>query len=173
MKKFKKYLRSSDFGVLLLIGSVIVQGFHSYFIFADLSNFELIPKIISSVFYAVVLSFAILYYTMLKKINVAIKFQWFESGINLYYFFKSIVLMLISEQINLLQVIPRSIIAIGIAIILPYTILKYADSIEDDEEEISVYYKKKFKKETAKEILQQINSTEDIEKLNQKYLKDE
>jgi hypothetical protein len=179
MKKLKKYLKSSDFGVKLLIGSVVVQGFHSFFIFSDLSNFSDIPRIISSAFYATVLSCAILFFIMINKKKVALNFQLFESMINLYYFFKSIVLMLTINQISWLEVIPRSIIAIGIALILPYTIVQYAgsieliDSMEGDDTKLSIYYQKKFRKEAMKDVLSQVKSMDDIEKLNQKFATDE
>jgi hypothetical protein len=181
MRKLRKYLKSPDFGVKLLIGSVIVQGFHSYFVFADLSNFTELPKIISSIFYAIVLSCAILYYTMINRRIVALRFQVFESGINLYYFFKSVTLLLMGYQISWVEVIPRSIIAIGIAIILPYTIFEYAGSvsIETEEEtqkeeiELSNYMKEKVKLKARQDILQQISSIDDVKKLTKKYLKDE
>lgn len=176
MKNFRKYLKSANFGVLLLIGSVVVQGFHSFFVFADLSNFDPISKIISSAFYSIVLSFAILYYTMINKRIVALRFQIFESAVNLYYFFKGIIIMLVADKIGWLELIPRLVMAIGIAFILPYTIFEYASSVsiedEEDDSNVSRYHRLKIKKEAEKALLNRIHSIEDIQTLNKELEND-
>lgn len=175
MRKFRNYLKSPDFGVKLLIGSVIVQGFHSYFVFSSLSNYGVIPKIISSAFYATILSCAILYYTMINKRKVALRFQFFESAINLYYFFNVISEMIVSGEINWSQIILRSIMAIGISIMMPYIIYEYAGSLDVDEvgentpQILSPYEKKKIRDDAKRDLLKQINSMEDIKKFNKKY----
>lgn len=180
MRSIRYFLKSSDFGVSLLIGSVIVQGFHSYFVFAALSNFDVIPKMISSIFYAFIFSCAILYYTMINKRNVALTFQIFESGINLYYFFGVIITMWIDGTIDWRQLAVRSIIAVGISIMMPYTIYQYAGSLsevspeekKEDNIKLSDYMKNKIRKEAKKELLSQINDMDDIKRLNKKYLND-
>lgn len=180
MYKFKKYLKSTDFAVILLVLSCITQGFHSFFIFNDLSNFSEIPRIISSIFYAIILSSAILFFTMINKRNVILVFLLFESSVNLYYFFKGIVIMLQMNQISWFQLLPRSAIAIGISIILPYTIYQYASSSSNikedkiqDEIKLSNYTKEKIKLDSKRSLLKQINSMDDIKKLNRKYFKEE
>ena len=163
MKKLKKYLKSTNFGTVLLIGTVFTQCFHSYFVFADLSNFSSVLKIISSLFYAVVISSAILYFIMLNKRKIALTFQLFESSINLYYFFKGIVIMLMLAKISWLEVVPRSIIAIGIALILPYTIVAYAGSVSEEEDDGDISYYKR--KQIEKKLLDKVNTIDEFNKL--------
>lgn len=176
MRKVRNYLGSSNFGVKLLIGSVVVQGFHSYWVFDLLSNFDGIARIISCIFYATILSSAILYFTMIGNKKVAYRFQIFETGINIYYFFKVIGDMLNSGDIDWGQLIVRAIIAIGISIMMPYVIREYAGSVTIDKKEeipikLSTYEKTKIRDEGKRDLLRQINSMEDLQKMNKKYFK--
>ena len=172
MQKFKRYLASTDFGVLLLIGGVIVQAFHSYYIFRELSNFDKTAMVISSLFYAIIFSCAILFYTMTNKRDVALRFQIFESFINLYYFFGKFAEMLKNDEMTLWQIIPNAIIIIGISIMLPYIIYMYAGSVSEDNDKQTNYSKESIRIDTKRNILKGINSMKDINKLKEKYLKE-
>jgi hypothetical protein len=110
-------LRGSSFLVFLLITSVIVQGFHSFYVFKELSNFESYEiQFITSIFYAFVLSSSILFYTLRGNKEVAISFAIFETGINLFYF------LVIGKQIGY-----NMIMSIGISIILPVSTYFYSE----------------------------------------------
>lgn len=110
-------LRGSNFLVFLLITSVIVQGFHSFYVFKDLSNFEQpFIQLLTSVCYAFVLSSSILFYTLRGNQGVALSFAIFETGINLFYF------LVIGKQTGY-----NMVMAIGISIILPLSTYFYSE----------------------------------------------
>lgn len=115
--KIIQKLRGISFLVYLLIASAIIQGFHSFYVFKELSRFnDTILVTGTSIMYAFVLSCAIIVYTLRGNKTMAVSFAIFEVGINLFYFF--------SEGANDLSHI---IMKIGIAIILPLTTYFYTD----------------------------------------------
>jgi len=158
MEKVINYLKSNAFGVKLLIGTVIVQAFHSYFIFYLLSPYDSeYAKVIQSVFYSFVLSSAILFYTLRNRKGIALLFAVFESGINLYYFI---------YYLYKIDYLIGSIIAIPIALMLPVTIYYYSEEIKSKTTPIDLKFKDK---EEAKQVLEKYleeEKTEEVKKNN-------
>lgn len=105
------------------------------------------PRILSSVFYSVVLSCAILYYVMINSKKVAYIFAFFEGAINLYYF--TLFLMIQNKLYGL-------IIAIPISIIIPFTIYNYANAITNTVLKIPDDIRERIKKEAKVEILEEL-----------------
>lgn len=88
--KLLSFLRSNNFAMYLAIASVIALAPNTYFVF---SKFSILPKgykEAQSLFVCLILSGAILFYTIRNNIKVAQNFAWFEFGISCCYYIISI-----------------------------------------------------------------------------------
>jgi hypothetical protein len=90
MKKFNliKFLKSNEFAITVAILSVLVQSFHSYTAFYNMSSLKgTIAGIIQAVLFAIVVDLAILFYTVRGKKDVVLFASVFLFVINGYYYF--------------------------------------------------------------------------------------
>ena len=84
--KLLSFLRSNNFAMYLAIASVIALAPNTYFVF---SKFSILPKgykEAQSLFVCLILSGAILFYTIRNNVKVAQNFAWFEFGISCCYY---------------------------------------------------------------------------------------
>lgn len=126
--KILNFLRSKKFGLWLAIITVLVQAAHSTYVFLSLSSFGELWALIHSAVMAIVISGAILFFTLRKKITLAIFFAAFESAINIAYYVKYIIVE--NQSWWLLA------IALPVAVVLPLTLYYYSEELtEEDIEE--------------------------------------
>jgi hypothetical protein len=82
-----KFLRSNNFGSIIMIVSAMLQGFFSYFVFNKTTGFSNEVAIIVSLIYSITISAALLFYTLRGNTIMALVFLVFECGMNSFYDF--------------------------------------------------------------------------------------
>src|SRR6478609_3057975 len=82
-------LKSNEFALTVAILSVIVQSFHSYTAFYNISSLKGTGwGICQAVLFAAVFDFAILFYTVRNKKDVVLGASIFMVIINIYYYYQ-------------------------------------------------------------------------------------
>lgn len=152
--KLLRVIKSNNFGLWLAISTVIIQGAHSAYVFMSLSSFPTAWAYVHSSAMALVISGAILYFTLRNQIKLALFFAVFESMINIAYYIKFII---VEEQSWWLL-----LIAVPVAIVLPVTLYFYAENIKDFQEEEK---SKQFGKEVKLKILEKKDNVYTFEKV--------
>ena len=82
-----KYLRSNNFGSVIMLVSAMLQGFFSYFVFNKTTGFSNEVAVIVSIIYSVTISAALLFYTLRGNTVMALTFLIFECLMNSFYDF--------------------------------------------------------------------------------------
>lgn len=117
-KKVINFLKSDNFALMLATGSVLALAPNTYFVFYKLSVLPPVFREIQALFFCIIISGAILFYTIRKNIPVARNFAIFEFGISSCYYIISLGFSW--------YLVP----AFGIAAIMPMSIYFYASEIE-------------------------------------------
>jgi len=119
--KLIHYLKSNTFAVIISILSMIVQSFHSFTAFHDLSSLKGTGwGIAQAVLFAIVVDFAILFYTVRKNIKVAWMAGFAMFLINGYYYY--------SHWGLTWQLIP----GLFLSLIIPVSNYFYSEEITED-----------------------------------------
>lgn len=120
-------IKSDNFALGLAIFSVIIQGGHSGYVFMSLTSFTGWLAYTHSISMAMVISGAILYFTLKKNSKLSLSFAVFESLINIAYYIKFIITD--DKSFWLLS------IAIPISVVLPITVYYYSEHIDSPNKE--------------------------------------
>lgn len=115
-------IKSDNFALGLAIFSVIIQGGHSAYVFMSLTSFSGWLAYTHSISMAMIISGAILYFTLKKNKKLSLYFSIFESLINIAYYIK---FMIVEEKSFWLLTI-----AVPIAVVLPITVYYYSEHID-------------------------------------------
>lgn len=135
-----KTLQHNNFALWLTMASVLFLSPNCFYVFHRISTEHVdtnpaldIPalRIIQAIGVALLIAFAIVYYTVKKNKKVALGFAWFEFFISTCYYWIS------------LMVTPDGIVwnwyfvpAMAFAIVLPWSVKSYADEINLEEGKI-------------------------------------
>jgi hypothetical protein len=115
-------LKSNEFALAVAILSVIVQSFHSYTAFYNISSLKGTGwGICQAVLFAAVFDFAILFYTVRNKKDVVLGASIFMVIINIYYYYQHLGLTF------------EFIFGCLIAMIIPTTQYYYSEEIKEPE----------------------------------------
>jgi hypothetical protein len=119
-----KRLKSNEFALIVAILSVLVQSFHSYTAFYNVSSLKGTPwGIAQAVLFAIVFDLAILFYTVRNKKDVVLGASVFLVLINVYYYYQHLGFQF------------EFIFGCFLSVIIPVTQYYYSEEIVDEEED--------------------------------------
>lgn len=135
--KAKQVFAHENFGLLLVITTLVIQATQSASVFAKLSSFEGWHRDLHSIGMASVISGAILYFTItkgsntwyIKQFNFTIHlpqfFAWFEAYVNICYY----ILHIIDTEQSFMQLF----MDVPISTMLPITLYFYSENLKEKE----------------------------------------
>lgn len=122
-KSLLKFIKSNEFALTVAILSVLVQSFHSFTAFYNISSLKgTTAGVIQAVLFAIVVDLAVLFYTVRNKKEVVFFASVFLFVINAYYYFDH------------LGFVWQLFFAAFLSILVPVTQYYYSEEIGDDEE---------------------------------------
>lgn len=126
-----KKLKSNEFAVIVAVLSVLVQSFHSYYAFYNVSSLKGTGwGVAQAVLFAIVFDMAILFYTVRNKKDVVLGAAFFLVLINAYYYYQHLGFTF------------EFIFGCFLSVIIPVTQYYYSEEIREEEErdEINPYH---------------------------------
>ena len=120
-----KKLRSNEFAVVVAILSVLVQSFHSYYAFYNVSTLRGTGwGVAQAVLFAIVFDLAILFYTVRNKRDVVLGAAFFLVMINVYYYYQHLGFTF------------EFIFGCFLSVIIPVTQYYYSEEIREEGDDV-------------------------------------
>jgi hypothetical protein len=142
--KLLTFLKSNDFALYLAIASVLFFAPNTFFVFSAFSSFGEGFREAQAGGICLILSGAILYYTIKKNFAMAKSFSGFEMGVSIYYYICKIYQVPLTSTWAILP-------ALGFSIILPLSVYFYSKEIDVTDYEEKEKRRRRTKAELAME----------------------